>query len=579
LVSRPAPFTRAWIKDADGNGQADQIVLQFQKLLVTSDLPDSIRVAFGPGNTLRSLPVNLSMVTGSVLTVPLAVPFALTETRGSGLDGSGRLDLWKSGEASGPFALIDSVGPNLLSAKLRYGAPGASDTLELEFSEPVRRTLGAGWLMLQPSTELGTAGAPDSLSPTLWKLPIDTSRVAPGDQVRPLPTGSWIDASLGNKVGAAHAWVPVQGGERGPIGGEYQDTNGDGAVDLATVMFSKTPRTRSAMMLLWPSPTGFDTVKVDSGAWTLNADSLSATIAIASFKAGVTSSSQTQLGRWISGGLTNSFPMADKVAPVLVSASLRYAAHDGAPDTLKLRWSEPLTWTSGPIVFRDNPVKALLPENVTYLAPLPDPDGLGVSLLVDSTSTALQNGDWAGLALGVADVLGNAVGPVTVRVPVAFGQRPPRLDFKLYGFVDYDKTWTPGAVVPFQTWVRQRGEAWMLPDGTAPSDVVDAHFLGMELTLNQFLDGYAYIFDYTGVFVAKADFRDIRKMVDEGRFQADGSGTYQIRLAWDGRTSEGKMVASGVYYMRLVLKFRLEGATKPYLVNRVYSLGFKRATD
>ena len=131
---------------------------------------------------------------------------------------------------------------------------------------------------------------------------------------------------------------------------------------------------------------------------------------------------------------------------------------------------------------------------------------------------------------------------------------------------------------PATAWVRGRGDdKWLLVDGSEPEDTTELHFLGVTLTLNQMLDGSAHIFDNGGTFVVSMNFDDVREAAEAGIFVPDEAGMYQVRLAWDGRTAEGKTSASGVYFMRLVLKYKVEGQDKPFVVNRVYGLGFKHS--
>jgi hypothetical protein len=51
-----------------------------------------------------------------------------------------------------------------------------------------------------------------------------------------------------------------------------------------------------------------------------------------------------------------------------------------------------------------------------------------------------------------------------------------------------------------------------------------------------------------------------------------------MKLTWDGRTKEGKLVSSGIYFMRLILKKSslddADGSSSVF--NRVYKLGIKR---
>lgn len=576
LVSRPAPFSRAWISDANGDSRADQATLVFRKILVATDLPDSATVRFGTGNTAQTVKVSIAQATDSVLTLVLPSQYPFGTTTGSAADGSGTVTLWKSGEGTGPYALYDSVGPALLSAALHYGT--SSDTLDLNFSESVRRAPGSGWLVAQPSLELGIIAAPDSLSSTHWRLPVNPGAVVPGDSVRPLPTEQWAENRSGRAVASAHPWIPVTGGERVPLGGWFRDANGDGAVDQATVVFAKAPKTRPGMMLLWPSVSGgFDTAVVDSGAWTLNPDGITATISVGPFAKGVTASPTTDLGRWISGGWWN-FPMNDSVPPVLMSAQVRYAAKDGAPDTLHIRWSELVSWTEVGSLVRhlyqgiENPVSTQ--PGLVY-----DADSLGAGLLLDTGSIQLRRGDSVAFAAGtVSDRLGNAVPQITRWVPLQFGLRPARLDFKLQSYLEY-LGWDlrPGPAA--QVWVRGRGDdTWLFPDSTPVPDTL--HTISATLTLNRILTGAAYIYDNAGIYVTSVDFSGVAAMAAQNKLPMDPSGMFQMKITWSGTTDKGALAGSGIYVMRLVLKDSSPDNPHglPAIVNRVYKLGFKRAT-
>lgn len=574
LVVRPAPLGKAWILDASGDGRADQVVLVFKKTVTATDLPDSVVIRFGIRDSSRTVAVSMAQATDSILTIPLPVPFSFGLTSGSAADGSGSISLWKSGEPVGPYVLSDSVGPALVSAAVRYGS--TTDTLSLVFSEPVRRGAGAGWLLAQPATELGTSGAPDSLSPTQWLLPIVAGSVSPGDSVRPVPTEQWAEGRTGRSVAPAQPWIPVTGGERPPLYGWYRDIDGNGAVDQAVVVFSKTPKTRPGMLLLWPSAAnGFDTAKVDSGSWNLNPDGLSTTIPVGPFAEGVTASPTTKLGQWLSGGVWN-FPMYDSVPPVLVSATVRYGSRDSVPDTLHVRWSEPIDWNGAGSLVRhrlagvENPVLAV--------NGIPDADGMGEMILMASDTLQLRKGDSAAFSAGsVTDLHGNVVPQTTRWVPVTFGMRPVQISFVFQSYMEYTG-WDPPSGPAMQVWVRARGDAvWLRTDGSVVSDTT--HMIGATITINNPIGGSVYIYDNAGIFVASLDLSPISALDARGLLPTDPSGMYQIRIGWDGMTEGGNWASSGIYLMRIVLKGAgLHGGTTTGIFNQVYKLGFKRPT-
>lgn len=576
VLSRPAPFSRAWISDVDGDGRADRVVVVFRKVVQAKDLPDLVQIRFGAGDSLRTEAVAISQVTDSILTLNLTTPYPFGITRGSATDGSGSISVSKSGEFTGPYVLADSVGPVLLSAGLRYGT--AADTLDLAFSEPVKRSGAIGWLVAQPSLELGIIALPDSLSPTHWRLPVNPGAVSPGDSVRPLPSENWVEDRSGRLVASFHPWIPVTGGERAPLFGWFRDGDGDGAVDQAVVVFAKAPRTLPGMRFLWPSIAGgFDTAVVDSGKWSLDPSGTTATISVGPFGVGVTRSSTIDLGRWVSAGTWN-FAMYDSVPPVLVSAEVRYASTDGVPDSLHVRWSEPVLWSGAGSLVRHKYLGAAAPLG-TLTGILYDRDSLGGFLLLDTGVIQLRRGDSAAFAAGIVqDKPGNAVSQITRWVPVKFGLRPARMDSKLQSYLEYEG-WDPRPGPAAQVWVRARGDAqWLSTDSVAVPDT--SHTVSVVLTLNRILTGAAYIYDNAGTYVTSVDLSGIASMAAQNKLPTDPSGMFQMKVSWSGWTENGILAGSGIYIMRLVLKDSSPDNPHgvPVLVNRIYKLGFKRAT-
>ena len=135
------------------------------------------------------------------------------------------------GAVATSFPIRDSVGPVLSSARIRYGT-GTSDTLALVFSEKVSvAALKTGLERLGvPVSQLAYVALATSADGLVWTVPVASGVVFPGDSIRPVSAGGFVDA-VGNHPSALHRWVLVQGLERPPQHAWYSDVNGDGAVD------------------------------------------------------------------------------------------------------------------------------------------------------------------------------------------------------------------------------------------------------------------------------------------------------------------------------------------------------------
>jgi hypothetical protein len=294
----------------------------------------------------------------------------------------------------------------------------------------------------------------------------------------------------------------------------------------------------------------------------------------------VTSATSTDLGRWISAG-TWSFPIYDSVPPVLLSAEVRYASKDGVPDSLHIRWSETLVLSGSAVVgsvvrHRYLGTETPLVASGIYLDPN---DAHGGYLVLDTGVIQLRKGDSAAFTTAtVQDNLGNVVPQTTRWVPVKFGLRPARLDFKLQSYIEY-QGWDSRPGPASQIWVRARGESqWLFVDSTVVPDTL--HTVAVILTLNRILSGGAYIYDNAGTYVTSVDLGAVAAMAAQNKLPMDPSGMFQMKISWSGLTEKGTLASSGIYLMRLVLKDSSPDNPHglPGIVNRVYKLGFKRAT-
>ena len=129
--------------------------------------------------------------------------------------------------------------------------------------------------------------------------------------------------------------------------------------------------------------------------------------------------------------------------------------------------------------------------------------------------------------------------------------------------------------------MRGRGDdTWLYTaDSSAVGDTL--HTVGVTITLNRVLDGAVFLYDNAGTYVSSLDLTPIVALYQQGRLPTDASGMYQMKITWDGRTKEGKLASSGVYFMRLILKdYNVEGtegaSSTTGIFNKIYKLGFKR---
>jgi len=492
LWVRQAPVSRAWIRDANGDGTADQVVVVYKRALRAGETPDLARVRFGVLDSLRDVAL-VPVVGDSIVVANLPVPYDRSVTVGSALDRSGTVALFK-GSDSLSVVLTDSVGPGLLSARLQYGE-AATDTLLLAFTEPISSVAGTAWMQILKvaGTNLKVVGTPVLAPSGLWKIAVDTGSVVPGDSVRPLAGGRFVDAN-GRSAATLHPWIEVQGDDRPPAKAWYSDVDGDGAVDQVSMVWARAPRTRPSFVLLWPSSTGgYDTVRVASTAWILQADGRTAVLPIGPFDRGITSSPTTDLGRQVANGTTSSFPIQDSVPPVLLSVRLSYDAVGQSADTLTATFSEPVAMdlqTTG-IEAKSAPGSNLAFKGQAFSA-----NGLVWTIPVTSESVFPGDSVRPSAVLGVSDAATNRPSVLHRWVEVAGAERAPQVawyqDRDGDGAVDHVVVrWTHGPRTKPNLsflWPNGRGgmdsvssgTAWSLePDGTTLSLAIGPFAVGV----------------------------------------------------------------------------------------------------
>jgi hypothetical protein len=591
LFTRPVPINGSWIQDTDGDGKADLLTVVFsRKLDVAKELPDSFVVSFGPDDAMRSSvkPSVLSQWTSDnqTFTAVLKEPFPISATKGAGVGGTGKVYVSRGGylDLFTFNAVDDSVAPNVVSARLRYGI--AKDTLVLTLTEGASVAGSSAFAWKADGTPLGSSVRVDG---NMAYIAVDTGSVVPMvDLVR---AGKGLSDRFGNLPGPKGPTVLVTGGDRPPHVAWFVDENADGTVDHVKLVFSpRSLHTMPSFVFNWPTKNGMlSSYKVQTTAADTGKDTVTlALVGVDSLVTGVDPSiSSKDLGLMIDAayGDTSRFAVMDRVAPVLVSASLRYNAIEGEPDTLSLLFSEPVEVGTG-----NAAVVRLATELLKFKSFEVDPsDARLVRFFIDSTSTQFTRGDSLAVAPGsigtVSDRSGTVPGMPGRWVRLTFGPRAALYSVQvknsvlLYDDWFKDKPVEPGTAL--QLLVREPGGKWVSLDGKAISlsqEELEEQGMGLVLTLNEGVSGHAYVYDNLGIHLVNLDLSKHKAAWDKGTVPTSASLRTQLWIRWDGHDAKGALATSGVYTMRLVTKRQFEGMdeSKSSFLNKTYKMGWGR---
>lgn len=206
-----------------------------------------------------------------------------------------------------------------------------------------------------------------------------------------------------------------------PDSGAWFDDNGDGAADRAVVYLRDKWTPTTSLKLAWPDTTALMVAAPPSLA--LSPDSLVGTYRPATPLAGTYTSMANSLGRWSrDGGEWIPFAMSDRIAPVAMSAQLRWGT---TVDTLRIAPSEPMqlspTTSARADITTLRGVVIGAPQSVSVDAVS------GELVLLYTSGTSPQPGDSARFAAGgITDASGNLPGINSRKVAITASARPPR---------------------------------------------------------------------------------------------------------------------------------------------------------
>ncbi|HNY30280.1 MAG TPA: hypothetical protein PKO15_05280 [Fibrobacteria bacterium] len=599
---KPIPMVSAAIVDVDGNGAADQIHVRFAaKLSKTAHFPDSLVVS-NWCDFCGTRSVKLGSSADSINFSVDIVPFEVGKTTGLGLAGQGQLT-FRSPMQNQVVDLVDSVGPIPMSAALRFGKD--ADTLRVVFSEPVSQLAGGSYLMHQSGQALGLTAIGMAAS-TNWVFSVPSSAnpyPAVGDSVY-LPNATSRLVGIGGVIPTTVAHPPrvvVQGGDRVPDSALVLDLNADGTADAVRLFYASPLRGNPLYTFTW----GGTPVSVDSKTHGAK-DSVTLTLPVVGFLPMVTGD-PSALGTTqslVAGALepAQTFPLKDRVPPVIDSVFVSYGQVEGSADTIRV-------WASEPIAMPQ--VNSFLGiESRGVRKPFAATDGLasvqGTGPFTIACNACIETPttfglpswpDRARLQAGIVDAQGNAVGDSSVWVTVFNGLYPTRYRVNLY-----PKGGVQSNVVPDDAPVRKLPpvSAFILPASNLPDAVwtpigttVDgvaqagnpvitnaigqSGFYGLVVEMNTSFDADFLAYDNLGVYVGTQ-----KILIDIEDLRARGllvGGKYTLAVVMNGSNMVGKPVSSGVYMIRLISygKQNVNGVqVRAMLQNKVFKVGYQR---
>lgn len=393
-------------------------------------------------------------------------------------------------------------------------------------------------------------------------------------------------------------WSPIRWQLPPPSDAVMLDSDGDGRADRVVVRLTKPMDSASSWAFRWPDTSGGLDLRVASGAAALvDSNGLRLVFDLPPYAFGATScppAGCADLGAIVSSiegdTVATAFAIRDGVPPVAMSGDLTFSGSDEIPDTLVVRFSEPVvvrtdlsTWVGigDPVPgAQGKPVSpwnsSILPWTYRF-----DSTGSIVTILVDTNVAPgrnhkiRMNTETAG---GLSDRQGNFATDTAAWGVVTVGPIRPRLAATPYPAVGrWDGTQPDLSLPQLSMQIRRgfdpRGE-WKTLDGQPARGVDSASGLiwpGVKVSLNGLTDGGAYLYDNMGVFVANISLKPIVEAYDKGLIDVDPRGRYEIWISWNG-VANNRVAPSGIYLMRIV-GYRMVD-NRPLIQQKVVRLGW-----
>lgn len=616
VLGDPAPPNRGSMMDRNGDGKVDGVLLQYASKPVSSKLPSFTfewADSTGAKVTLRSDSAYAIDSTHwmAVLSTPGAFPVTGYAPASSQLLGAQQVTMTYR------FPVYDSVGA-VLKPKALLAASAAKDgydTIVVWPSEPLDNPTGSRLLEFRRG---GVVIAADQVvfksavkqADGSWKVVIGPGspyRPSAGDETRLSTSGSVTDTvTQSNVPHVDHPWVVLSGALRMPYAAAYKDADTDGKIDLAVLDFASPVTPGTVIRVYDPAGTSayreYEVAASDSGK-----THLEFSFASNPWGENVTSLVKSDLGVLQAGKSLDSavyqggrFDIADSVPPVIETARLRYTSDTSSVDTLVLKISESTRFDLSKLVVRYRPAGtvsdsgyALRPDPdyaakydsakgtlTIYLTPFP----IGYSNPASGDSVRLS---WE----GVSDALGNHPGAKAKWTKVVANQRvfPPIIQVSNPKVTDVSKTAGDKIDGPQfeivareatpennKNWQHLASGGWTSGESSY-SPGADGTVIFIQANVPTTIK--LYLYDNMGVFVGTISQFISQEMLDQ--LPKSPIGMTDVGVLWKGQGADGRLVASGVYPIRLmalrepVAEEKEMGKVGTYIYNRLVNVGVK----
>jgi hypothetical protein len=516
-----------------------------------------------------------------------------------------------------PAVLVNAGGNFLGKPFAQLFLGDGKDVIKVKTSEPMICDNSKGGALINvgkgiisdASCKEDLSGAGDGTDWLVTQTTSATNAVVSGDFVAFGPAFSGAD-KIALTTGDAASKAVVVGGDRKPIAAYYTDSSGTGNAAELTLLFSRPLSHDALVTLTWVKKDGFptetDTIKVSSVA---NAGKTTISYnlkALGFFPEGGTG---YPLGSSISIGSMKSilvgddtayqnsdfprldtFAIQDSVQPYIDSAKVAFGSYTSDStsfDTLWLHFTEPVKVPGDTLKAAGDVIRAISKQvygggdaalNPIRVVLLADRQTAYAVFDTSSIHEAPGTGDSIRVAFNglITDMNGVKAGAKAKYVAVDAGPRKaivPKVDIVLpnpKGTVpeqkQYEYALHPKAVSPLAkagssmiVTALSGDKLRVLSTGTpkdAVSDFSDVEgTIGVSIPSNLASIGKhsmlsVLLYDSYGTFVGKTQ-ADLKPEDFVGA--ADKTGKFTLLALWDGRASNGQVVNSGVYTMRVLL--------------------------
>jgi len=627
----PAPPRYGMMLDRNGDGRVDAVLLHYVAKPTVAKLPPfTFEWADSSGVTtvLRADSAFSVDSTRWIAVLSTAGAFPVTGYSPASVKMIGKQ---VSQTMTYPFPVRDSAGP-VLKPKATLAASSDKsgyDTIVVWPSEALRDPTGSVLLEFRHAGSLVPAASVVFKSATRqsdgsWKVIVGPTGYRPsaGDDTRLSTSGSVTDTVVAaNLPSVDHPWVPLSGNIRTPYASSYLDANKDGRIETATFDFASPVAIGTRIRVKDPAGTDAYREYVVTAADT-GKTHLEFVFTSNPWGQDVTSLAKPNLGLMLAAtGLDTSvfkggaFDITDKVEPVITSAKLRLTSDTSSVDTLVLKVSEwvgvdPTKFViryrasgdlsdTGVAIRPDPRYKAVYDSAkgtlTLYLTPFPE----GYSNPITGDSLRLS---WD----GVADKAGNSPGPKAKWTQVLANERvyPPSIHVTNPVLESFAKS---GEKIPgdqfevvgrestqdgSRPWSSLDGSDWKSGSNTYTPGVgtngkgngtqEDYYGTVVFIQTNVPTTIKLYIYDIVGTFVGQVSQYISREMLDRlAKTTNSRTGMVDVGILWKGQREDGRLVASGIYPVRLlalrepVAEEKAAGKVNSSIYNRLVKVGVK----